>query len=29
MEGVSLQFDQIRPIRMRLAGAGQPLYANQ
>lgn len=29
MEGVSLQFDQIRPIRMQLTGAGQPLYANQ
>ena len=29
MEGVSLQFDQVRPIRMQLAGAGQPLYANQ
>ena len=28
MEGVSLQFDQVRPIRMNLAGAGQPLYAN-
>lgn len=28
MEGVSLQFDQVRPIRMRLQGAGQPLYAN-
>jgi len=28
MEGVSLQFDQVRPIRMRLGGAGQPLYAN-
>jgi len=28
MEGVSLQFDQIRPIRMQLTGAGQPLYAN-
>lgn len=29
MEGVSLQFDQVRPIRMRIQGAGQPLYANQ
>lgn len=29
MEGASLQFDQVRPIRMQLAGAGQPLYANQ
>lgn len=29
MEGVSLQFDQVRPIRMSLGGAGQPLYANQ
>lgn len=28
MEGVSLQFDQVRPIRMNLAGAGQPLFAN-
>jgi len=28
MEGVSLQFEQVRPIRMRLGGAGQPLYAN-
>jgi hypothetical protein len=28
MEGVSLQFDQVRPIRMSLGGAGQPLYAN-
>lgn len=28
MEGVSLQFDQVRPIRMQLQGAGQPLYAN-
>ena len=28
MEGVSLQFDMVRPIRMQLAGAGQPLYAN-
>jgi hypothetical protein len=29
MEGVSLQFEQLRPIRMQLTGAGQPLYANQ
>ena len=29
MEGVSLQFDQVRPIRMQLQGAGQPLFANQ
>ena len=29
MEGVSLQFDRVRPIRMQLQGAGQPLYANQ
>jgi len=29
MEGVSLQFDQVRPIRMQLTGAGQPLFANQ
>jgi hypothetical protein len=29
MEGASLQFDRIRPIRMQLAGGGQPLYANQ
>jgi hypothetical protein len=29
MEGVSLQFESVRPIRMQLAGAGQPLYANQ
>lgn len=28
MEGVSLQFDRVRPIRMQLAGAGQPLFAN-
>jgi len=28
MEGVSLQFDQVRPIRMSLSGAGQALYAN-
>lgn len=28
MEGVSLQFDQVRPIRMQLQGAGQPLFAN-
>lgn len=28
MEGVSLQFDQVRPIRMMLAGEGQPLFAN-
>ena len=28
MEGCSLQFDQLRPIRMQLAGAGLPLYAN-
>lgn len=28
MEGVSLQFDQVRPIRMQLAGVGQPLFAN-
>lgn len=28
MEGVSLQFDRVRPIRMQLAGEGQPLYAN-
>ena len=28
MEGVSLQFDQVRPIRMNLAGASLPLYAN-
>jgi hypothetical protein len=29
MEGVSLQFDQVRPIRMNLAGVGAPLFANQ
>ena len=29
MEGVSIQFDQVRPIRMQLKGAGQPLFANQ
>jgi hypothetical protein len=29
MEGVSLQFDQVRPIRMQLQGSGQPLFANQ
>lgn len=29
MEGVSLQFDRVRPIRMQLQGAGQPLFANQ
>lgn len=28
MEGVSLQFETVRPIRMQLQGAGQPLYAN-
>lgn len=28
MEGVSLQFEQLRPIRMSLGGEGQPLYAN-
>jgi hypothetical protein len=28
MEGVSLQFETVRPIRMQLSGAGQPLYAN-
>jgi hypothetical protein len=28
MEGVSLQFEQMRPIRMSLGGEGQPLYAN-
>jgi hypothetical protein len=28
MEGVSLQFDLLRPIRIFLPGAGQPLYAN-
>jgi len=28
MEGVSLQFDQVRPIRMMLAGDGVPLFAN-
>jgi hypothetical protein len=28
MEGVSLQFEKLRPIRMQLSGAGQPLYAN-
>jgi len=28
MEGVSLQFDQLRPIRMNLPGANQPLFAN-
>lgn len=28
MEGVSLQFDMLRPIRIFLPGAGQPLYAN-
>lgn len=28
MEGVSLQFEQLKPIRMQLSGAGQPLYAN-
>jgi hypothetical protein len=28
MEGVSLQFDQVRPIRLSLGGAGQPLFAN-
>jgi len=28
MEGVSLQFETVRPIRMMLGGAGQPLYAN-
>jgi len=28
MEGVSLQFDQVRPIRIFLEGGGQPLYAN-
>jgi len=29
MEGVSLQFDRVRPIRMMLSGAGVPLFANQ
>lgn len=28
MEGVSLQFDQVRPIRMQLTGAALPLFAN-
>lgn len=28
MEGVSMQFDQVRPIRMNLQGANQPLFAN-
>jgi hypothetical protein len=28
MEGCSLQYDQLRPIRMQLQGAGQPIYAN-
>jgi len=28
MEGVSLQFDRVRPIRMSLTGEGQPLFAN-
>ena len=28
MEGASLQFDQVRPIRMQLEGGGQFLYAN-
>lgn len=28
MEGVSLQFDRVRPIRMQLAGDGLPLFAN-
>lgn len=28
MEGVSLQFDQLRPIRLDLPGAALPLYAN-
>lgn len=28
MEGVSLQFEQMVPIRMSLGGEGQPLYAN-
>lgn len=29
MEGVSLQFEYMRPIRMQLAGGGQTLYANK
>jgi hypothetical protein len=28
MEGVSLQFEQLRPIRLNLGGAGGPLFAN-
>jgi hypothetical protein len=28
MEGVSIQYELLRPIRMSLGGAGQPLYAN-
>jgi hypothetical protein len=28
MEGASLQFDQLRPIRIFLQGQGQPLFAN-
>lgn len=28
MEGVSLQFERLLPIRMSLGGAGQPLFAN-
>lgn len=28
MEGVSMQFDRLVPIRLDLPGAGQPLYAN-
>lgn len=28
MEGASLQFDQVRPIRMQLQGGSLPLYAN-